>query len=314
MIATLVGAICLLTTPAFGATDERSEVLSISPPRLISAVDAGTEYRTTVIFRNLTDETFTAYFDARDLVPAEDGVGFATLANGRTVAGWARLPFRSQLVRPDQRLELPIRIRIPADTPPGSHALGIVASRVIAEPGSNTDGEARVTVSASVVSQLVLTVSGGARYDVAVGKLRAPRLVWPGDDVRFRATVHNRGNVLARITQARVGVGAFTGQAERQLQIQDVDVLPAGKRRLETRWQERPLLGWFRPSVFLNVDGKQVRKEYPTVYVLPPWWLMALIAAALLLPVWGRVRRQRRFRRAVEEHADPSDPSDPDQS
>lgn len=303
LVLSMLACVTLITalpaSAAAGAADRQAQLdrLVLSPPRVVVSARAGTRYVTTLTFRNQTADTFTVYLDALDLQAADDPGSFAELSRTRTTASWFELPFEDRRVAAGAKLQIPVRISVPADARPGVHAAAVVVKRVVSLPGSSTEGGARIAVSASVASQFVLSVPGQLRTNLQIEDLTGPRLVLSGDDnVSFRATLANEGDTFVRVENARVGIGAFTGRAQQDLRLPAVDLLPDGRRDLRVRWRDRPLFGWFRPTLFLDVNGTRQRADFPLVFVLPPWWVLVALAGAVALPlaVWLRRRRSRR--------------------
>ena len=78
-------------------------------------------------------------------------------------------------------------------------------------------------------------------------------------------------------------------------------VLPRGSRRISVRWNDMPWVGIYHPKLTVRcqtgcADGDSLTVRYPTLVVLPPWWVLVLIAAAIALPIARSVRRHRRGR------------------
>lgn len=300
-LVVLVGGLVPLTQAAQDRV--RPETLSLAPARTVYTVRPGQTYNTRVVFRNLTRSPFTAHVVTRDLKPADDDGTFAVIAQGqaRGAGKWFAPAVQSRRVQPDEKLDIPVRITVPADVRPGVYPAAVLVQRVLSNPASNERDGARITVTAGAASQFILTVPGGLETKAHLEQLDSPRVLWPGDKARFAATLVNDGDTFVT-AKGHVAIGPFTGYAQQNLQLPDkVDLLPGAQRRLEVEWDDRPPFGWFEPSVVLDVSTRPVNRSYPLVFVLPPWWMVALLVAALMLPIvfWLR-RRSRRDDEGLE--------------
>lgn len=285
--------------PAFGADGDArpKDRLSISPPRTVTTVEAGERYTGHVTFRNYTRASFNARIATRDLTGADDPASFAWVKPGlpKHAGTWIEPSVRRRAVEPGDEVTIPFTVEVPDDAAPGVHAAAILVSRTITTPGVSTDNAARVAVTASVASQFVFTVRGELHPAAELRSLEGPRVVWPGDEPRFEALLANTGNTLIT-ANPRVGIGAFAGRAAQTLTTPELQALPDTRRVISATWEDRPLFGWFRPTLFVDAGGGlQLERSYPLVLVLPPWWVLAALAGAVALPllVWWR-RRQRR--------------------
>jgi len=123
--------------------------------------------------------------------------------------------------------------------------------------------------------------------------LKGPHFVWHGARANFQYTVSNEGTTLiAGVTTWRPNSG---GPARRERVL----LLPRGSRTVTARWQAEPFFGRYHPTVTLTPHAAGTgtwHVTYPAVWVLPPWWLIALIIIALSLPI-ARNRARAHARR-----------------
>jgi hypothetical protein len=299
-VAALALAFCAIAACVAGAAssaDAPKDKLSLSPPRVVTDVEPGQRYTSHVTFRNYTEATFDARITTADLEPADEPGSFARVRPGqpRDAGTWITPQFERRRMEPGDEIRIPITVQVPGDASPGVHPGAVVVSRIIAQPGSSTEDAARVAVSASLASQWVFTVPGDQRVGGSLRRLRAPRVVWPSEQPRFRALVENDGNTLLT-AKPEIGIGAFTGRAAQTLKGTEVQLLPGSTREVEISWNDRPLFGWFRPTIFVEAGSLRMQEDYPIVFVLPPWWVIALLVAAVVLPIWTWWRRRRRRR------------------
>jgi hypothetical protein len=281
------------------ATDDEGHEITAAPARQLLDADPGDELRVQAVFTNDSPDSFNYRIEALGLQAAEQGSGFGVIdaSSRHQLPDWIELPKEASAGRIAARnvIAFSFRVRVPEDASPGAHGAAIVFSRTIAQPGSQTDAKNRVVLRASVAMQLVVTVSGDLRPDLRIADLDAPRFVWSGERPRLRATLENTGNTLQSVDGA-VRMSAFTGRAAEDLALPAVQLLPEGRRRVSARWNDPPMFGWFRPKVEVSASGERYRRSYPLMLVVPPWWMLALIGAAIALPIVTFWRRRRRSR------------------
>ncbi len=295
--------------------DEESRVAiapASFPPQV---VQPGTRVVLALEVRNHTDRPIAFSAVALPLQGSSDPEAFAAPAGADAVSAtavdWVDFGFdRWPSLAAHTQLRFPVAIQIPPTASPGSYALGLAASQQVGGAGGIgglDSSDARVRLAADVASSLVLTVDGEADARISISDVASPRVVWGGAQPRFTATVRNRGNVILDI-DGEVQLDAFLGSARRDLGMREVPTLPGGRRDLEFRWQDPPLVGWFRPELVVvggKGSGVRVERQLPTVFVLPPWWLLVILAAALWLPLraWRHRRHDPARHEAKRAHA-----------
>jgi hypothetical protein len=273
------------------------------PPQ---AAKPGTELRFPLRVTNTTDHAVVLQAIAIPIqgstVPdrfAEPGSADSRSADA---VAWVGFPgFDRQLqLEPGQQVLFPASVRIPRDARPGTYSLGIGVSQRISAPATNVADapSTQVRLRAILPSVVILRVPGEVESDVRLSHLQAPRLVWSGQHPTFSVRVKNVGDTDLRI-DGKVGLSSFLSSAGRTLNAKGpekgFETLPGGTRELKMRWADPPLLGWFRPELVVvggKGSGVRVTDNLDTVFVLPPWWLLVLLALAIWLPI--RARRKRR--------------------
>ena len=297
-----------------------SKVDGSSPPRVALSparfedqrADPGTTLRLAISVTNFQDEPVTLQSTVLPLQGSTDPDSFATTGDDESVSAaaveWVEMPFEIwPSLAPDRQLRFPVTIRIPESAAPGSYALGLGVRQRVSGPsiGGLDTNDARVRLDAGVVSQIVVTVTGDAAPDLRVRDVEAPRLIWGGSSSTFSASAFNEGNTLLEV-DAEVRLDAFIGTAARDLSTEAQPLLPGGRRDIELRWSDPPLVGWFRPKLVVvggEGSGERVEKSLDTVYVLPPWWLVLLAAIAIWLPVRSVRKRRRRMQATGADRA-----------
>ncbi|MCW2921994.1 MAG: hypothetical protein JWL76_1868 [Thermoleophilia bacterium] len=242
-------------------------------------------------------------------VPSEYARVGGRSARSQELLDWVSFPGFTQgrELAAGHELRIPVRVDVPADPPPGTFALGLSVAWSVAPIGVDTQSApaGRVRLSPTLTSVAVITLPGTAVAEARLRSLASPRWVWGGARPTFRARVANVGDTELTI-DGKVDLDAFVLTASRTLNAAGPEkgqpTLPGGVRDVKMRWSDPPLLGWFRPElVIVGGKGSDVRitKHLDTVYVLPPWWLVLIVAVAIWLPL--RARRRRRGDPATQE-------------
>lgn len=295
-------ATTLRTTPV---TLDGEPRLALSPPRF-ATIDAtiGQTERVWLTVRNLTPDQLTIRLSTIPLRGSSDPTSLvtpATDARSAVARDWVSFATEPMLqLQSATQVAVPVDIAIPTDARPGTYALALVASQRIGipSPGGVEARGARVIVHADVSSQLVIRVPGDALSNARLRVLDAPRFIWGGRPTQFVARVENRGDTDLLI-DGQVELAAFLGTASRTLEASGPRhgqlTLPDGVREVRMRWSDTPLIGWFKPELVVvggKGSGVRITKELPAVLILPPWWLILLVALAIALPFHARRRRR----------------------
>lgn len=314
----LASTLCLLSSAvvaasagAAGAPVESASAGGADSPRLTLApvrfdevtVDAGTPVHFEVVVANETERSLRLDAMALSLAGASDPTAYAVPARpaGGDESEWVTFPGfdRSRELAPGRQLRVPVRVDVPDDATPGSHAIGIAFTQRVVAPGASTDEAARVDVDAGPVSVAVIRVAGTARPALRIRDVDMPRVVWGGSSRSIHARLENSGDVQL-LLDGRLELDGVAGAGSRTLRAALRDggapTLPSGSRTLTFRWDDAPLIGRVTPRLVIEGgDGAEleVTRELHAVYVVPPWWLLLLVAGAIALPLAGRRRRRR---------------------
>lgn len=284
------------------AVESPAPRLVLKPARYAQEIEPGFSSEVEVEARNETTRTLRLRFAAVDL-EAGTGESFATAARGqveRSALDWLSFDRSEQVLRPGETIAMDVVIDVPDDAAPGAYAFAIVATQVFAPIGTtNADAiGSRVEVRANLGSTFVIVVPGEAPASAKLVSHEAPRLVWRDEEPTFEAIVENDGQTLLKL-EAATELSSFGAFATRTLRSAERPTLPGGRRALAMRWSDRPWIGWFTPRLVVvggEGSGVRVEKQLPTVFVLPPWWVLVLLLVAVAIPVRAGVQRRRRIR------------------
>jgi len=288
--------------------DEASGRLSITPLRFesTSIAPGGTIGGYVVRATNDTDAPLRIQIRAVQLQGSSDPTQLVQPARGDAtsqVTSWLQLPYSAAnwpTVAAGATLSIPLSVRVPKDAIPGAYAIALGVFSSIRSPSVTTGNEevesaGRVALDAGPGSTIIFDVTGDAQANAKIRSIDAPRVVWGGDAPSFIVRVKNTGQTQLQL-DSRLTLSPFVGTAGRQLDADAQAALPKGEREFRLRWSDPPLFGWFEPrlTVVGGADsGVTITQTLPTVWVLPPWWLIAMLLIALSLPITMLVRRRR---------------------
>lgn len=270
--------------------------ISIAPPIVSHTVAAGSSVSGTMKLRLISEGSARLSITTEPVRPGDESSFAAPDATEDAPTSWIIPAYSTQTITSGQTLQLGYRVQVPRNATPGAHACAILVAQTARVAGTNTDARSGVATTGAVGAVVVVTVPGDLRYSIATRRIRSPRWIWSGDSARFDIRLANTGNTM--ITPSTVfHSGSFAGVADQRITTRPLPILPRGQRTISIRWNDAPLVGWFHPRVFVTAPSvDQTVITYPTVVVLPPRWLIALIVLAIVSPIAAHMVRRRRSR------------------
>lgn len=261
-LATLV-----LAAPAAAAEGSLVGIRPLSPDRswIETTLAPGAAVRAEAVVVNLSGRPQRMLVSAADGVTTADGV--FTLAGEaetpRGVGAWITPDATSLDLAPGERRRLGITIRVPAGTPPGDHAGGVVVRPAGAGPATG-EGAVAVRVVERVGLRVHVSVPGRRDGSVRLEGLAARPAGGGGirgalglpDAIEVGFTVRHAGNVRYHALHGLVEV-LDGGRVTAAVPVAVGTLLPGGERRLEARV---PVGGW----------SPRERRVRVTIGAIPP--------------------------------------------
>lgn len=273
------------------------ELLAIGPPRTIATVNPGQAISVTFIVSNRTRSPEKLALSAV-LLKASDQDSLAQVVadpDPNEAQSWVSLPVGKLNLRAQEQAEFKALVSIPDDARPGVHSVGVSAEVFSSAPSVNTDESAKVGLTSRLISQILITVKGDMNPQIRMSGVVSDRFVWPGEKLRLGIRVANDGNTLGTIS-GRIRIGKLTGKSIGTLTLSETQILPKGRRVTDRSWNNRPWIGLYKPvaTVDTGSDGERTVK-LPRVFLLPQWWVFALLILAAVIPLWryGISRREK---------------------
>ncbi|MFI6941908.1 WxL protein peptidoglycan domain-containing protein [Streptomyces sp. NPDC050418] len=327
IVAAVAGLLLVLSgpPPAAQAADNGTWAVFPTPPEgsdkrsreyFAHSADPGGVIEDSVTIANTSEKDLTFRVFATDAMNTPQGGAFALLPVEREpkdVGTWIELGAKDRArdatitVGAKQRVDIPFRLKVPANASPGDHVGGIVALNTKVESVRKKD-KVQVGVQRSVGARMYLRVNGPAAPDLAVESVTvgrsAPLLPWTADaKATVRYVLVNRGNVRLRPTVQLSAEGLFgrdvLTQRPRALKL---ELLPGQRVEFTERWADAPQLDWVDLKVTAGAfdEPKVARTTAETSFVAVPWQALLGLVGLLLL-VWGgrRIRRRGGLRAMV---------------
>ncbi|MDR6508386.1 WxL protein peptidoglycan domain-containing protein [Arthrobacter oryzae] len=217
------------------------------------------------------------------------------------VGGWVQLANDHITLAANSELKVPFRISVPAGTPPGEYAGGlIIQSPPVQGTTSTVDGDTavRLDVIQRQGVRIYLTVAG-----TAVSTLTHGDLSWQqtGDTLTFTLPLNNTGNTILH-PSATLDVNSWVG-ANTQLKFDTPEsMLPGSALELHARLTQAPAIQSGTAAATYTSEAGTEHSETSVVYA--PW---PLLAAAMFLGLagaygaWRTARFVRRARHAIAQ-------------
>ncbi len=212
-----------------------------------------------------------------------------------TAGDWLEPIVDEVTIEPRGVVRVPVVVTVPDDPPVGSAYGSVnVVSRTRAGAGDTALG-----IETQLATVFLLRVGGDGRPELTLRGVDAPRLRWDRDAWRLTADLDNDGTLHATAS-GRVRVRSIFGTTVAELPIRSETILPKGRQAVDVRWKGVPWLGFYRYDVRVENGparkGEEVPDDVATAsgwfIALPPWWVLAIVAAALiaLMVRWWRNR------------------------
>ncbi|MBC7644073.1 MAG: hypothetical protein H7123_03025, partial [Thermoleophilia bacterium] len=148
-----------------GTVDADHPTLRVSPPQCtLSTIPGDAAARSVMSVRNDSAQPVQVFLDVIELAPTTSGDSFVQPATSTAATRRAR----RQITLPDDRVEIPadkivqvpFDVHLTADVVPGVHPFAVTASVRTSQPGSSSDGAARVSINTSLASEILVIVPG----------------------------------------------------------------------------------------------------------------------------------------------------------
>jgi archaellum component FlaG (FlaF/FlaG flagellin family) len=259
--------------------------LEVSPTRLtVGLADGAKVHAFHVVNRGQSAVAVTV--QKRNFRAAVDGSLVYADDAPYAAAQWVTVNPASFTVQPGRDQLVTATVKIPAAPEAGDHQVALV----FLVPAGRT--AANIKINRGIATPVFIAVPGPQVNTVSLTGFQAPHFV-TGGPVAVTVRLKNTGTMHRDFRGASplrlAGAGSAGG-------FPDFTVVRGGSRDVSTAWQP-PFICVCHPSVTIrNADGT-VQSMSIQVIVFPLWWaIIALVAIALVLLIFGLARRRSRYR------------------
>jgi hypothetical protein len=292
-------------TQAASATDAGGFAVQPSGPDgpggrdyFIYTLQVGEVYGDTVAISNTGSEAATFAIYATDARTTEDG-SFSLLREEEQpadVGAWVELGATQYTVEAGTRVDIPFKITVPADVPPGDHVGAIVAQK-IDDPNNPNDGiglDVRVRVGARLYVRVEGPVNPSLAIDDFAVSYAAPGNPFAGRDANITYTLTNTGDIRLSPV-ATVTIGGVFGLGRHSLPERQIpELLPGSSVQIsEIVHDVRPYARLTAELSVVSADDAVAVSSSLTQWAVPMAAVGALAVVVIAVIGWRVVRRRR---------------------
>lgn len=262
---------------------ERPRDFLISPAKIKLDVLPGTEAGAEILVTNRLGRGAIFQVTAEDIAASDDPT-IAVKLLGDEVGKYSLRDFidimPERLVLDDlEQGRISVSVRLPADVYPGGHYAAVLISP---EPGENTGGAlgtlVRTRLGALILVNVPGQVSPAGSLDVFSPLKQA---VFSSSQTDFQVRVRNQGNVHLE-PFGSVRFKNILGRTVDQKELPTFFILPESTRTLIFSWQRPLAFGYYRAELGLNLGYDAIERRSVGFWVLPWYFDLTLLLAALL--------------------------------
>ncbi|TFB56396.1 DUF916 domain-containing protein [Cryobacterium tagatosivorans] len=259
----------------------------------------------TAIVSNHTDTPVTLLTYPVDGQSSPQGTfALAAQTDPRTgIGAWVRLDTAQITVPANSDLKVPFRLSVPANTPPGDYAGGLIIQSPPVEGETSIvggDTAVRLDVIQRQGVRIYLNVAGTALKSLELGDLSWKQT---GDTVTFTLPVRNTGNSILHPT-ATLDLSGWIG-ANTNLNFDTPEsILPGENLDLKARLLKAPPIQAGTADATITSEAGTDHAQASIVYA--PWLLLGVglfLLAVVVYGLWRAARFVRRARRAIAQVA-----------
>lgn len=290
--------------------------LSISPTRTELSVLPGATDKVTVSIKNITSGAIFAEISIDDFEPDNETGAPKIITNGdrnaASISGFVT-PIEGVRLEPDESKDITLDVSIPNDAAPGGYYGAVRFKAVPVTANGATDGSSEVSLTANLLSLVLIEVPGDITQKVAVNSLRAylddkSGVIFTKKPNFLGIEIENLGNSFIK-PFGTVNVTNFLGNQVFSYELNDSNprsnVLPGSTRLYkdaledveakivndkqdETRKSPISMPG--RYTVVANVsygNGGEVFTVRSNFWYLPVWFIVTVLVVILALVLLG---------------------------
>ena len=148
-------------------------------------------------------------------------------------------------------------------------------------------GATQVAVKGRILIPVLMRGNSKPRHDMRLTNVVAPTLIIGHHHWQIDATIANYGTVYEQPAGIAT-VHTLWGSVVTRLPLRSRIILPGGSSDTHVDWRGTPWLGIYRVELRVHPDrsGDPASTASRWLFVLPPWWIIALAVIATVALVW----------------------------
>jgi hypothetical protein len=294
----------LLVAPASARCATHEGSLLTSPSRIVSSVAPGAESTVRVTVKNLLGRPVTVRIGTADLAPGTDDYSRVVDSGDapRGAGAWLTPSVVDVRLLDGQSRDVAVAVHVPATASAGGYYGAIVVQQ-----DEDARGDGAVAIHLRIVTNVTVIVPGAIEYAAKVTDLHVPRVA--RGDARLSFTVRNTGNIHTRPTAQVELRGPHGWKRRRDLAVEEL--MPGGRRTLDTRLRVAPIPGRIRATVVLRLEDRTLTRAATATF----WGfrdravvIVASVVGAIVLALGAWWLREwlvlRRFMRELPDEFD----------
>lgn len=247
----------------YGITTNSVFALTVGPAKLEFTTDPGQVLEFGLFVRNDSD------YDTKYQIIVE---GFTEEGGERKYienppeASWVEAP-KDIFLKAKEDTNVPIKINVPKDAPPGGHFLVLWVS-------TKPEG-GQVAIVSRVGALVFINVSGNAIYKAYISELKAPKFAW-SFPVKFAYVIKNEGNTYIT-PKGDIEIKNIFGRLIADLPInpRELQILPNTSKNFEQEWKTNFAFGIYK-AIF-NLEYANSRNS------LTHWFVFIHLKALIII-------------------------------
>lgn len=251
-----------------------SFALTIAPAKIEFNVNPGEVIQFSIYVRNDGEADDYSYSLVKGFT--EDKEGSKIFIEDAPQIKWVKIPEKVKTSK-GEMIEVPVKIKVPTDAPPGGHFLAIGFGT---QP---TEGKAgQVSIGINVLSLVYINVSGNRIDKIALSEVNFKKIYF-GFPVIFSYKIKNEGNTYVRPT-GDIEIRNLFGKLIANLKVneKELQILPGREKLFENSWKNNFAFGPYQAkfNIYYGLNNSQNLTANYWFFVLP---IKALIIVLLIL-------------------------------
>lgn len=261
-----------------------SYALTVGPAKIEFTTDPGQILNFNLFVRNDNNYDSDYYLDVEGFTEVN---GEKKFFKDPPEKSWVKITNNKIFLKAFQDTQLPVKIEVPKNAPPGGHFLAIWVGS-----GAPKEEAGQVGIVSRVGSLIFINVRGNAIYKAILDKLEAKRIVW-NFPVKFAYTIKNEGNTYIT-PKGDIDIKNIFGKEIASLPINQkgLQILPNTKKTLETDWDGKFAFGIYKAVFNMNYgENNSLNFKYWFIFLNIKYLIIALIIIifiVVILPILVR--------------------------